>query len=111
MNASFMCRDYVPRLVCDSAAGSWLHRRRATGTAVNTARVEKSAAAIGRRLASQLEPLPLGEDYRALTISEKDGYLLAIVQDSSGGTLIEIPAEIAPLRDLLCNVHHSASCG
>ena len=68
-------------------------------------------AEIGRRLASQLEPLPLGEDYRALTISEKDGYLLAIVQDSSGGTLIEIPAEIAPLRDLLCNVHHSASCG
>ncbi|MDI9627145.1 MAG: toll/interleukin-1 receptor domain-containing protein [Acidobacteriota bacterium] len=68
-------------------------------------------AEIGRRLASQLEPLPLASDYRALTISEKDGYLLALVQDTAGGTLIEIPAEIEPLRDLLCSVHHAASCG
>ena len=44
-------------------------------------------------------------------LSEKDGYLLALVQDSGGGTLIEIPAEIEPLRDLLCSVHHAASCG
>ncbi len=63
-----------------------------------------------RRLASQLEALPIGDDYQDLMITEHDGYLLAHLRDSSGGTLIEMPMAIAPLRDLLCYVHHAPAC-
>lgn len=63
-----------------------------------------------RRLASQLKAPWIGDDYRDLTITEHDGYLLAHLQDSAGGTLIEMPMAIAPLRDLLCHVHNAPAC-
>ena len=65
----------------------------------------------GRRLASQSAALSsTGTIYRGLAVRQRGGFLEAYLRDSDEGTLVEIPIETQPLRELLCNVHESSAC-
>lgn len=69
-------------------------------------------AATGRRLASQSAALSsTGTIYRGLALRQRGGFLEAYLRDSDDeGTLVEIPIDAQPLRELLCNVHESSVC-
>jgi len=68
-------------------------------------------ATTGRRLASQSAALSsTGTIYRGLAVRQRGGFLEAYLRDSDEGTLVEIPIETQPLRELLCNVHESSAC-